>query len=123
MSFVLLDLAAAIVLLASIAVASTRGCRVRSHRLRSLGCALVAVPLPLAVALNLALRVPAPADQVSFLLGVAAFAVGAALILRSDEGDWGREAEDDSPPWWPAFEREFRVYARTSPPRRGKVPT
>ncbi len=123
MSFVLLDLAAAILLLASIIVASTRGRRVRSRRLRSLGCVLVAVPLPLAVAVNLALRVPAPADQVSFLAGVTAFAVGAALILRSDEGDWGTGQDDDSPPWWPAFEREFRVYARTSPPRRGKVPT
>jgi hypothetical protein len=125
MLLVLLDAAVGVLLLTSIALAATSRRSVRSHRLRALGFALVAVPLPLAVALHLTLRLPSTADQAAFLAGVAAFAVGAALILRADEGDdWGEEREDDSPPWWPAFEREFRIYARTSPPRpRSKVGT
>ncbi|HEX6663505.1 MAG TPA: hypothetical protein VF025_07490 [Gaiellaceae bacterium] len=119
MLLVLLDAAVGILLLTTIGLAAASRRRVRSQRLRVLGFALVAVPLPLAVALHLTLRLPGTADQAAFLAGVAAFALGAALVLRADEGDdWGEEHEDDSPPWWPAFEREFRVYARTSPPRR-----
>lgn len=124
MLLVLLDAAVGILLLTTIGLAAASRRDVRSQRLRALGFALVAVPLPLAVALHLTLRMPGTVDQAAFLAGVAAFALGAALVLRADDGDdWGEEREDDSPPWWPAFEREFRVYARTSPPRRGKVPT
>lgn len=120
----LVDAAVGVLLLTSIALAATSRRRVRSHRLRALGFALVAVPLPLAVALHLTLRLPGAVDQAAFLAGVAAFAVGAVLVLRADGDDWSEEGEDDSPPWWPAFEREFRIYARTSPPRpRSKVGT
>src|SRR5262249_35105451 len=118
MLLVLLDAAVGILLLASILLLATRYARVTSPSLRVLGWTLVAVPLPLAVVLHLTLGLLEAADPGGFFFGVLAFAVGAALVIRADdEDDWREEREDDSPPWWPAFEREFRIYARTSPPR------
>ena len=66
--------------------------------------------LGIAVALHLAGRLPATVDQATFLACVAAFALGAALVLSGEEPDWGREDADETPPWWPAFEEEFRAY-------------
>jgi hypothetical protein len=105
MRLVLLDGAIGVILLAAIAVACVRRHPPRAAWLRTSGWLLVAVPLPLAVVLRL--------GQVAFLAGVVAFAVGAAIVLgmREDDG-WSEERDDDSPPWWPAFERELREYER-----------
>ena len=105
MRLVLLDGAIGVLVLATIAFAGTRTHPPRPRWLRTSGWLLVAVPLPLAVILH--------PDQAAFLASVAAFAVGAALILGDEEQDWNRENEvDDTPPWWPAFERDLREYER-----------
>jgi hypothetical protein len=74
---------------------------------------LVVVPLPLALALHLLVELPANLDRAAFVLGVAAFAVGAYFILPWDgEGERGVASDDPDPaPWWPEFEREFRAYS------------
>jgi hypothetical protein len=121
MRVVLLDAAAGGFLVAAIAVAAwRRGGRARSRLVRALGWVLVAGPLPVAVMLHLLLPLPPSVDQAAFLAGVAAFAVGAALILGRGEDDWSEPAEEPSPPWWPAFERDLRDYDRER--SRGAVP-
>jgi hypothetical protein len=74
---------------------------------------LVAVPLPLALVLHLLVDLPTLLDQAAFVLGVAAFGVGAFLILPWDgEDERGPAPRDPEPaPWWPEFEREFRAYS------------
>ena len=69
--------------------------------------------LPLALALHLLVQLPALVDQAAFVLGVLAFGAGAFLILPWDgEDDRREEPRDPDPaPWWPAFERDFRVYS------------
>ena len=114
MQLVVVDAAVGALLPAAIIVFGTRARRPRSGRVRALGWVLVAVPLPLAVALHLAGRLPASVDQAAFLACVAAFALGAALVLSDDEPDGRREDDDETPPWWPAFERELREYERAS---------
>jgi hypothetical protein len=122
MRVLLLDAAAGIGLLATITLSTRRAPQKRSHHVRALGWMLVAGPLPLAVALHAAGRLPPTADQVTFLSAVAAFAIGAALVLSvDDEEDQRGDADDDSPPWWPEFEREFRAYARRPPARRRTI--
>ena len=96
-------------MLATIILFARRAPQQRSRHVRAFGWVLVAGPLPLAVALHAAGRLPPTADQVVFLSAVAAFAVGAALVLSVDDDEDQRgDADDDSPPWWPEFEREFR---------------
>ena len=75
---------------------------------------LVAVPLPLALAVHLLVR-PA-VDQAALVLGVVAFGTGAFLLLPWDDEDERLDATraPGPAPWWPAFEREFRAYARGS---------
>jgi hypothetical protein len=102
-------------LLAVIAVAARRSPRsTSSSAQRVLGVALIAVPLPLAVALHLFLWPASALDQIGFVVGVLAFGAGALLVLPAD--DEGKEPElpnDPGPPaWWPDFEQEFRAYAR-----------
>jgi hypothetical protein len=112
-------------ILAVIAVAARRSSKSRPSRARrSFGYALVAVPLPLAVALHLFLWPASILDRIAFVLGVVAFAAGALLVLASDDGDEQPELpEDPGPaPWWPDFERDFRAYARENV-RPSKVPT
>ena len=122
MRLVLLDAAAGIGLLATITLSARRAPQRRPRHVRTLGWMLVAGPLPLAVALHAAGRLPPTTDQVAFLSAVAAFAIGAALVLSvDDEEDQRGEADDDSPPWWPEFEREFRAYARRPPTRRRTI--
>ena len=122
MRVLLLDAAAGIGLLATITLSARRAPQKRSRHIRALGWMLVAGPLPLAVALHAAGRLPPTADQVAFLSAVAAFAIGAALILSfEDEEDQRGDADDDSPPWWPEFEREFRAYARRPSARRRTI--
>ena len=109
---------AGIGLLATIILSARQAQQKRSRHVRAFGWVLVAGPLPLAVALHAAGRLPSTADQVAFLSAVAAFAIGAALVLSADDEDDQRgDADDDSPPWWPEFEREFRRYARPPRPR------
>ena len=122
MRFLLLDAAAGTGLLATITLSARRAPQKRSRNIRAFGWVLVAGPLPLAVALHAAGRLPPTADQVVFLSAVAAFAIGAALVLSvDDEEDQRGDAEDDSPPWWPEFEREFRAYARRPTARRRTI--
>jgi uncharacterized membrane protein len=78
-----------------------------------LGWVLVAVPLPLVVASHLLSPLSVAFDQAAFIAAVAAFAVGAALLLAGDDR-WERSmsSDDPDPPvWWPEFERDFRAYA------------
>jgi hypothetical protein len=107
------DVGVGVALVAVIAALAARPTRRRGVASRALGWALVAVPLPAAVCLHLAGVFSPNVDQLAFLGSVVAFAVGAALLLgeTDDEEDW-REGGDDSPPWWPEFERELRDYER-----------
>lgn len=73
------------------------------------GWLLVAVPLPVVVALQVLGLLPAHGGEAAFLVAAAAFAAGALLILgRDDDPGYGRA--DDDPPWWPDFERGLRLY-------------
>jgi hypothetical protein len=117
MTLLVLDAVLGAMLLVAIGLAS-RAPAQKSEEARATGWMLVAVPLPLVVALHVAGILPRTTDQALFVTGVVAFAVGSALVLGSrDDDDW-REAVDDSPPWWPEFEREFEDYARRNSPRR-----
>jgi hypothetical protein len=117
MMLLVLDAVLGAMLLVAIGLAS-RAPAQKSEEARATGWALVAVPLPLVVALHVAGILPRTTDQALFVGGIVAFAVGSALLLGSrDDDDW-REARDDSPPWWPEFEREFEDYARRNTPRR-----
>lgn len=88
-----------------------------------LGWALMAGPLPLAVVVHLLLPLPVDVDQAAFVAGVAAFALGAVLVMRADDhGDQSQPTDDvEPPPWWPEFERDFRTYARTRPRTRVRL--
>src|SRR5580765_4201632 len=83
MRVLLLDLAAGIGLLATIILSARRAPQKRPRHVRALGWMLVAGPLPLVVVLHAAGRLPPTADQVTFLSAVAAFAIGAALVLSA----------------------------------------
>jgi hypothetical protein len=111
--------------LAVIAVAARRSPRPTSSRARRpIGYALIAAPLPLAVALHLFVWPTSAFDKIMFIVGVIAFGVGAVLVLPGDdEGEQPELPDDPDPaPWWPDFEREFRAYARAYA-RSSKVPT
>jgi hypothetical protein len=112
----LVDVSLGVCLLAVIAVAAVRPRVSPSRPRRLVGWALVTVPLPLAVALHVFLRPPSALDQIAFIAGVVAFAAGAILVLAHEDDDERSDspAEPDPAPWWPAFEREFRAYARRS---------
>jgi hypothetical protein len=103
--------------LAVIAVGARRSPKsTRSRARRTAGYALVAVPLPLAVALHLFLWPDSALDRIAFVLGVIAFGAGALLVLPGkDEGEEPELPDDHDPaPWWPDFERKFRAYAQTT---------
>jgi len=108
------DVGTGVALVALIAALAARPTPRRGDWSRALGWILVAGPLPLAVSLHLAGVLSPNADQIAFLGSVVAFAAGAALLLgtaEDEDEDW-RESGDDSPPWWPEFERELRDYER-----------
>jgi hypothetical protein len=109
------DIGVGVALVALIAALAVRPAHRRSERSRTLGWVLVAGPLPAAVCLHLVGVLSPNTDQIVFLASVLAFAVGAALLLGTadddEEEDW-REGSDDSPPWWPDFERQLRDYER-----------
>jgi hypothetical protein len=107
-----IDVAVGVMLICLVGALALRTVPRRDDRVREAGWLLVDVPLPAAVALHLVLALPRATDQVMFLFGVAAFAVGAALLLGADdEDDWSQDG-DESPPWWPDFERQLRDYER-----------
>lgn len=111
-------------LLGAIGVIATRGTEQRGSSDRTrLGWLLVAIPLPLAVSLHLTADLPTLTDQSVFLFGVVAFALGVRLILSApDDGDLRAGHDDEPPPWWPEFEREFWEYTRRTPsPNRGTL--
>ena len=109
------DAALGAMLLVVLGLLASRDRQQKPQHLRALGWALVCIPLPAAVALHALHAVSLATDQTLFVIGVVSFAVGAALVIGSkDDEDW-RHAHDDSPPWWPEFEREFRAYSRTRP--------
>jgi hypothetical protein len=114
----LLDAVLGLGLLAVIAVAATRTPSSSSSVRKVLGWGLVAVPLPLAVALHVLLEPLVVVDQAAFVVGVVAFAIGAFLVLSADDGEERPEPMDEfePPPWWPDFERDFRAYARSRRP-------
>jgi MFS family permease len=107
------DVGVGVALVALIGALAARRTPRRGERVRALGWVLVAGPLPAAVCLHLAGILSPSVDQIAFLAGVVAFAAGAALLLGAaeDDEDW-RDEGDDSPPWWPDFERELRDYER-----------
>jgi hypothetical protein len=70
--------------------------------------------MPAAVVAHLALQLSTRIDQALFVAGAISFAIGAVIVLGNEDEDWYQEREDDLPPWWPAFERDFREYERTS---------
>ena len=119
MPILLVDLMLGIALVATVAVGATRGPLFASERRRVLGWLLIAVPLPLAVGIQLLAPLPPAFGETAFVAGVAAFAAGALLVLSSDDEDDLRDGADpETPPWWPEFEREFDQYVRrTSRPR------
>ena len=118
----LLDVAVGGLLLATIAVAARkRGRRVPAPRLRTCAWLLVAVPLPAAVGIHLAGLLSATGDQVLFLIGALAFGTGAVLVLTGDEEDWRDDEVDETPPWWPAFERDLRHWEVEQTRRRRLV--
>ena len=111
MRLLVLDVGVGVLLLATIAVAArARRSRALSPQLRLCSWILVAVPLPIAVGVHMVGGLSTAADQALFLASAAAFAVGAVLILGDEEEDWRGTDGDESPPWWPAFERELRTW-------------
>jgi hypothetical protein len=111
----LLDLVLGAALLATIGFAATGSRLTPAAPACGLGWLLIAVPLPLVVAIRLALPSSPLGGQSAFVCGVLSFAAGTLLVLssRDDADDGGGEDADPGPtPWWPDFEREFRAYAR-----------
>jgi hypothetical protein len=124
MRLLLLDALIGLLLLAVIAAAAyKRRRRIRSARVCRCGWVLVALPMPAAVVAHLALELPTRIDQAFFVAGALSFAIGAVIVLGNEDEDWREEREDDLPPWWPAFERDFREYERTSSRPRSTLRT
>ena len=84
--------------------------RVRMRRSSSLGAALVL----LAVGLTFCCAgAPGafPLQPELVLLAFPLLLAGAVLLLTGEPGDDPGWIDDDEPPWWPEFEREFRRYS------------
>jgi hypothetical protein len=111
-----IDVMLAAVLVAAVVLGFKRTLlAVSPQRRRALGWLLIAVPLPLAVGIEALAPLPRVLADAAFVAGLIAFALGALLVLTRDDEDERRPGADpDGPPWWPDFEREFRVYARRS---------
>jgi hypothetical protein len=111
------DAALGAILIVAVILLGSRQQKRKPGHLRVLGWVLVCIPLPVAVLLHVLRAVQQATDQTLFIAGVVSFAFGAALLLGSkddEDEDW-RHSSDDSPPWWPEFEREFRAYSRVRP--------
>lgn len=114
MPMLVIDLLLAAVLVAAVVLgfSGARSSASRQSR-RAAGWLLIALPLPLAVVIEAFASPPRALADAAFVAGLTAFAIGALLVLSGDEEDDRRpDADPDSPPWWPDFEREFRAYAR-----------
>lgn len=95
-------------------------------RMRAWGAGVSAGYVVLGVVGEAILHVP----RSGLLFGLSALftlvlALVAAPLLRPrrrDDGDGGLGATppDDSPPWWPEFEREFRAYSERLTSVRGR---
>lgn len=123
MPILVINLVLGVALVAAVAVGAGRSSTgTSSERQRVLGWLLIALPLPLAVGIEVfGPPLPHGLAETAFVAGVAAFAAGSLLVLRRDGGDDSRgNADPETPPWWPEFEREFRSYARRS--SRPRVP-
>lgn len=116
MPILVIDVLLAATLVSAVVLASRPALAgVSPRRRRTVGWLLVAVPLPLVVGIETFAPLPRLLADAAFVAGLAAFALGALLVLRHEDGDDRRgDAEPDSPPWWPDFERDFRAYARRS---------
>jgi hypothetical protein len=118
------DVSIGALLLVAIGAAAVRPTRRRSPTARRIGALLVALPLPLAVALRIVDALPPNVDQAVFALGVVAFAAGAFLLLGGASDDWQRPRDDGpEPAWWPDFERPFRAHVDELSRRREGVKT
>jgi hypothetical protein len=72
--------------------------------------------------MHLLLPLPIAVDEAIFVAGAVAFAAGALLVLGRDDGDADEPPHDDAdPPWWPAFERQLRIYSTTRPRRPDRL--
>jgi hypothetical protein len=111
-----IDLVLGAALVAMVALGSRRTLfGASSRRRRVVGWLLIALPLPLVAGIEVFAPPPPVFAEAAFVAAVAAFAVGALLVLSGEGGDDHRgDADPESPPWWPEFEREFRAYARRS---------
>jgi hypothetical protein len=111
-----IDLVLGAALVATVALGARRTLfGASSRRRRVVGWLLIALPLPLAVGIEVFAAPPPLFGETAFVAGVAAFAAGALLVLSADDGDDQRgDPDPDGPPWWPDFERAFRAYARRS---------
>lgn len=111
-----IDLLLAAVLVAALLLGFKETLRgVSTGRRDTAGWLLVAFPLPLVVGIEAFAALPRALADAAFIAGLTAFTVGALLVLSHDDEDGRRpDADPESPPWWPDFERDFRAYARRS---------
>jgi hypothetical protein len=115
----LFDAAVGLALVAAIVIAAARPPSIQSPP--SWVPWLLVATLPVVVVGRLVIPGPEAIFQVAFILGVIGFALGAILMLSTDDEpeDW-RTGDLEPPPWWPDFERDFHDYSRKhSPPRVG----
>jgi hypothetical protein len=118
------DLVLGVLLVAAIALAARRSSAgaASSERQRALGWLLIALPLPVAVVVEVLAPLRPALAEITFVVGIVAFATGSLLVVRHGDGGGHREdGEPETPPWWPDFEREFRAYARRSARPRARV--
>jgi hypothetical protein len=118
------DLVLGVALVATVAIAARRSSASASssERERAVGWLLIALPLPFAVVVEAVAPLPPALAEITFVVGIVAFAVGSLLVVRHDGGEGSRDGDEpETPPWWPDFEREFRAYARRSTRPRARL--
>jgi hypothetical protein len=113
-------LAVGLLVVAAVAFSPAYVARVQvPERSEAIGAAFVAAALLLAVPAALWQVAVLPSRSEVFLVAFALLLLGALLIVGNDPDD-DPGADGDEPPWWPSFEHDFWVYART---RRPLVPS
>ena len=111
MRLLLLDAAAGIVLLATITLSARRAPQKRSRHVRALGWMLIAGPCRSPSLCTLPGACPRQPTRSPFSRLWLPSRSECPRPQVDDEDDERGDADDDSPPWWPEFEREFRAYA------------